>query len=227
MLEGKIVKKRGDFIVDISFCCNNGELLVLTGPSGAGKTTIIRMLAGLERPDRGRIACEKIVWFDSVKNISVPVQNRQVGYVFQEHTLFPHLNIENNVNFSCSNRSRVKKLLDIMGILHLGKRRPNQVSGGERQRAAIAQALASDPEVLLLDEPFSALDRITRFRLQKQLKVLKGQLDIPIIMVTHDNEEARFLADNIITLPGVNLQSTEAVAKEKFFSNGLSFSPVN
>lgn len=224
MLKGRIIKNRGHFSVDISLRCDSGELLALTGPSGSGKTTIIRMLAGLEKPDQGTLWNKEQVWFDSKKKIHVPARKRKVGYVFQEHTLFPHLNIIQNVSYSCRNRSRVDELLDLLAILHLGKRKPNEISGGERQRAAIAQALASDPEILLLDEPFSALDKVTRIRLQKKLQQLKDELNIPILMVTHDNEEARFLANNIITLPCPHPLQTENKGNRDYYSLNFSFS---
>jgi molybdate transport system ATP-binding protein len=214
MLEGRLVKNRAHFTIDISFQCDSGEVLALSGPSGSGKTTIIRMLAGLEKPDKGRVSNKNQVWFDSELKINVSARKRKVGYVFQEHTLFPHLNIEKNVGYSCRDASRVRELLDTMGILHLGKRKPQQISGGERQRAAIAQALASDPGILLLDEPFSALDMGTRLRLRQELKALKSRLNIPVILVTHDHNEAQFLAEKIVKLPG-NYSEMYASTSEK------------
>ena len=223
MLEGRLVKNRGHFTIDICFQCNNGELLALSGPSGSGKTTIIRMLAGLEEPDKGRISNKDQVWFDSEMKVNIPARKRKVGYVFQEHTLFPHLNIEKNVGYSCRDTSRVKELLDIMGIPHLALRKPKQVSGGERQRAAIAQALASDPGLLLLDEPFSALDMGTRLRLRQELKFLKSRLNIPVIMVTHDHNEAKFLAENIIKLPGNYSKRFEKIPEQNLLPANLIF----
>ncbi len=220
MLEGSVTRKRGQFTVDICIRCEKGRLLALTGPSGAGKTTIIRMLAGLEKPDRGRIVSDGATWYDSGKNIDVPVRKRKVGYVFQDHSLFPHLNVEKNISYSCRDANRVRELLDIMGISHLALRMPNQISGGERQRAALAQALASGPGVLLLDEPFSALDTNTRLRLRRELKTLKNRLDIPVILVTHDEKEAEYLADRIINLSCP--ETWEMMCHQKNFQSGAA-----
>lgn len=200
MLEGRIVKKRGHFSVNICFKCQPGEILALTGPSGAGKTTVIRAVAGLEKPDKGKITSGQTTWFDSEKNIHVPTRQREVGYVFQEHTLFPHLTVEKNIAYSCRDKEYVRNLMDAMGIRHLAKRKPHLISGGERQRTAFAQALASEPQVLLLDEPFSALDTATRNKLRRELKNLKNRLSIPVILVTHDQQEAEYLGDTIVNL---------------------------
>lgn len=200
MLDAHIIKQRGHVTVNISFSCAGGQLLALTGPSGSGKTTIIRSLAGLEQPDSGHISLRKSCWYDSVCGISLKARKRKVGYMFQEHTLFPHLSVRKNISFACRDEQRVTELLEMLRIRHLEDSRPHQISGGERQRAALAQALASDPEVLLLDEPFSALDSITRNRLHVRLLELKRRLAVPIIMVTHDLDEARQLADQHICL---------------------------
>lgn len=218
MLKGRVIKKRGHFTIDVSFTCEKGNLLALTGSSGAGKTTVIRALAGLDKPDMGQIISDETVWFDGAKTW-VPARERRVGYVFQEHTLFPHLNVEKNVGFSCKDKTRVSELLEILGISHLALKKPHQISGGEKQRAAFAQALASDPQVLLLDEPFSALDTVTRVRLRQELKRLKNRLDIPIILVTHDLEEAGYLADTIMNLPCPDTAIQQLIRKECSFRN--------
>ena len=139
-LKAEIEKKFDDFCINVSFACGDGSLLALTGPSGAGKTTIIRCIAGLEQAHSGRISYNDCCWYDSSRKINLATRHRQVGYVFQEHTLFPHLTIEKNVSFACSDPDRVTELLNTFGINRLRKRMPNQVSGGERQRAAIARA---------------------------------------------------------------------------------------
>lgn len=186
------------FDVDISLCCQPGKMLVMIGPSGGGKTTIIRMLAGLEKPDEGHIVFGDEVWFDSLRQINAKPQLRRLGYVFQDYNLFPHLNLFDNAAFAAADKKEVDVLFDLFKISHLRKRKPHMVSGGERQRCAICQALARHPRLLLLDEPFSALDVITRRGLREEIKNLKGRLSCPIIYVTHDINEALFLADEIL-----------------------------
>jgi molybdate transport system ATP-binding protein len=155
-------KKLKYFDIDISCKCPDSKTLVMIGPSGGGKTTIIRMLAGLARPDEGSIVFNSETWFDSGSGINVSPQKRKLGYVFQDYTLFPHLSLFENAAFAAKDRKEVEELFELFNISHLRNRKPRQVSGGERQRCAICQALARHPKILLLDEPFSALDAITR-----------------------------------------------------------------
>ncbi len=186
------------FDLDISFSCRAESMMVMIGPSGGGKTTIIRMLAGLTTPDEGRVIFGDEVWFDSNDRINIPPQKRRLGYVFQDYTLFPHLNLYDNAAFAAVHKQEVDDLFELFNIHHLRERKPHQVSGGERQRCALCQTLARHPQLLLLDEPFSALDVITRRGLREELKNLKGTLSCPIIYVTHDINEALFLADEIM-----------------------------
>ena len=197
-LEVSLKKRLKFYDVDISFKCPDRKMLVMIGPSGGGKTTIIRMLAGLEKPDEGKIAFNSEVWFDSVSGRNVPTQKRRLGYVFQEYTLFPHLTLYENAAFAAVNKKEINELFDLFKISHLRNRKPNMVSGGERQRCSICQALARHPGLLLLDEPFSALDAITRRGLREELRNMKGRFDFPIIYVTHDINEALYLADDIL-----------------------------
>jgi len=193
------VKKRLNYFdLDINFSCRDEELLAMIGPSGSGKTSIIRMIAGLDRPDEGRISYGDEVWFDSLRKIFVPPQKRRLGYVFQDYTLFPHLTLRENAAFATKDRKRVNDLLEMFGISHLRNRKPNLVSGGERQRCAICQALAGNPRALLLDEPFSALDFITRRKLREDIKMIRNEITFPIIYVTHDISEAFALADKLL-----------------------------
>lgn len=191
-------KKLKYFDLDIAFTCQKEKMTVIIGPSGSGKTTIIRMLAGLEKPDAGLVVFGDEVWFDSTSRVNIKPQSRCLGYVFQDYNLFPHLNLYDNATFAAVHKKEVDALFELFKIDHLRKRRPHMVSGGERQRCAICQALARHPRLLLLDEPFSALDVVTRRGLREELKNLKGKLSCPVIYVTHDINEALFLADEIL-----------------------------
>ena len=171
------------------------ETVALVGPSGAGKTSVLRAIAGLLRPERGRIALEDETWLDTASRVDLPPERRRVGLVFQEYALFPHLSVRANVAFG--GRDRVDELLERFGITALADARPGAISGGERQRVALARALARDPGVLLLDEPLSALDAHTRRRVRGELREVLGELGLPTLMVTHDFEDATSLADRV------------------------------
>ena len=171
------------------------ETVALVGPSGAGKTSVLRAIAGLLRPERGRIALEDETWLDTASRVDLPPERRRVGLVFQEYALFPHLSVRANVAFG--GRDRVDELLERFGIAALADARPGAISGGERQRVALARALARDPGVLLLDEPLSALDAHTRRRVRGELREVLGELGLPTLIVTHDFEDATSLADRI------------------------------
>jgi molybdate transport system ATP-binding protein len=199
-LHVSIKKRLKYFDLAVDLTCTDGELVALIGPSGSGKTTLVRLIAGLDRPDEGRIVYDGETWFDSARDIDLPPRLRRLGYVFQDYTLFPHLNLRENVFFAARDRRAAEDLLSTFGIAHLAGRKPASVSGGERQRCAICQALAREPRVLLLDEPFSALDFATRRKLGKELQSLKERAAFPMIYVTHDIQEAFTLADGIISI---------------------------
>ena len=199
-LQISIKKRLKYFDLAVDMTCSDGELVALIGPSGSGKTTLVRLIAGLDRPDEGRIVYDSETWFDSARNIDLPPRLRRLGYVFQDYTLFPHLNLRENVLFATHDRREAEGLLSTFGIAHLSDRKPAGVSGGERQRCAICQALARKPRVLLLDEPFSALDFATRRKLGKELQGLKEQAAFPMVYVTHDIQEAYALADGIVSI---------------------------
>jgi ABC-type sulfate/molybdate transport systems ATPase subunit len=171
------------------------ETVALVGPSGAGKTTVLRAIAGLRRPDRGRIALGERVWFDAAAKVDLPPERRSVGLVFQEYALFPHMTVRANVAFG--GEARVDELLERLRIGHLADERPGALSGGERQRVAVARALARDPEVLLLDEPLSALDAHTRAAVRAELQDVLAELALPTLVVTHDFRDAAALARRI------------------------------
>jgi molybdate transport system ATP-binding protein len=181
------------------------ETVALVGPSGAGKTSVLRAIAGLVRPDRGWIALGEEVWLDAPGRIDQPPEARAIGYVFQDYALFPHLSVRRNVAFGGVRRA--DELLDRFAIRHLADARPGEISGGERQRVALARALARDPKVLLLDEPLSALDAHTRHAVRVELHELLRELRLPTLVVTHDFEDAAALADRVgVMLDGRLLQ---------------------
>lgn len=189
---------------DVSLDIESGELLALLGPSGSGKTTILRMVAGLEYSDGGRI------FFGEEDATNIPVRDRGVGFVFQHYALFPHMTIHENIAFGMkvskvkrdkvAIHARVNELLNLVKLDGLGDRFPAQISGGQRQRVALARALSVDPKVLLLDEPFGALDANVRRDLRRWLREIHNSLGITTIFVTHDQEEALDLADRVVIL---------------------------
>jgi molybdate transport system ATP-binding protein len=191
-------KRLPNFDLRLDLSCPRGSVTAIVGPSGAGKSTLIRLIAGLDRPDWGRVELNGKVLFDQAAGIDLPTRTRRIGMVFQDYPLFGHLNVAKNVGFSCADPARVDALLTRFGIQHLARRKPAAISGGERQRAAMCQALARDPAVLLLDEPFSALDAPTRADLRRELPRQAKALDIPVLLVTHDLREAAELGDAIV-----------------------------
>ena len=196
----------GPIPLDVTLRCAPGEVLGVVGPSGAGKTTLLRAIAGLYRPQGGRIAVGEAVWFDGDAGVFSPPHRRRVGLVFQEHALFPHLSALQNVAIALGDhprserRDRAADLLRRVHLEGLEARRPAALSGGQRQRVAIARALARDPKVLLLDEPFSAVDRRTRAHLHAEILALREGLAIPMLLVTHDVDEVARLADRLCVL---------------------------
>jgi len=178
---------------------------VLFGPSGSGKTTLLRMLAGLDRPDRGRIEFGKATWFDHEARVHVPPQKRRVGYVTQEPALFPHLTVLENAGFGVpvpDRPTRVPKMLILMGVADLAGRLPHELSGGQKQRVALARAVAARPDVLLLDEPLSALDAAAREALRRDLGRFLRAVSLPTVLVTHDRAEALALGDEVALIEG-------------------------
>jgi molybdate transport system ATP-binding protein len=208
------IRQSQPFAMEASFTCASGELLALVGPSGGGKSTLLRMIAGLAKPGAGQIVCNGHVWFDAVTNRFMSPQQRGIGYVPQHYGLFPHMTAVENIcaglhTLATEERmSRAHAWLARMHLTGLGDRKPAELSGGQQQRVAVARALAGDPSILLLDEPFSAVDSATREKLHGELAELKAQLAIPILLVTHDLTEALLLADRIALLDhGKTLQA--------------------
>jgi molybdate transport system ATP-binding protein len=200
--------------LDAELACGPGEVLALVGPSGSGKSTILRAIAGLSKVEEGRVSCNGEAWFDTERRLHLTPQERRVGIVFQHYALFPHLTALENVMESLGDLPRAERAhraRELLGRVHLAgleQRLPAALSGGQQQRVAVARALARDPKVLLLDEPFSAVDRATRERLYRELAELRRDLAMPVILVTHDLAEAAMLADRLCVLShGKTLQS--------------------
>jgi ABC-type sulfate/molybdate transport systems ATPase subunit len=170
--------------------------VALVGPSGAGKTSVLRVVAGLAEPARGHVSLDGEGWLDTARRFSLPPDRRRVGLVFQDYALFPHLSVRGNVAFGADGRS-VDELLERFRIAHLASAHPQELSGGERQRVALARALARDPAVLLLDEPLAALDAHTKAEVRHELVELLRELSLPTLLVTHDYEDAAALADEV------------------------------
>lgn len=190
-----------------SLRCEAGELLALVGPSGAGKTSMLRVLAGLMRPQSGKVVVGGEVWCDTQQGIWLPPQRRHVGLVFQNYALMPHLSALGNVALSLlhlpskERKQQARHWLDHVGLsADQQDRRPAGLSGGQQQRVAVARALAREPQLLLLDEPFSAVDQMNRQGLYRLLADLRRELEVPIILVTHDLNEARLLADRLVVM---------------------------
>ena len=200
---GWISCRVGDFTLETDFEVNPGQVLVLFGPSGAGKTTTLRSIAGLLRPQQGQIQLSGRLVYDSASEVWVPPHLRRVGYLTQGHNLFPHLKVADNIGYGLSSRgsaaarSRVQEMLETFQLRDLEQRYPWELSGGQQQRVALARALAPAPQALLLDEPFASLDAALRRTLQGELRTILSRSNLPTILVTHDREEALALGDKV------------------------------
>ncbi|MCF0073615.1 ABC transporter ATP-binding protein [Dyadobacter sp. CY261] len=186
--------------MEVDFSLARGSIMALTGPSGAGKTTLLRLIAGLIHPENGRIAFEGDIWLDTASRVYTPPQIRHIGFVFQDYALFPHMTVRKNLLFALSeNQSTqiVDALLEATGLTQLADRKPAQLSGGQQQRVALARALVRRPELLLMDEPFAALDPEMRYQLQDLLLKLHRDHNFTVILVTHDMGEIFRLADRV------------------------------
>jgi molybdenum ABC transporter ATP-binding protein len=183
-----------------------GSTVALVGPSGAGKSTVLNTIAGLVKPAAGSIRCDEETWFDAGRGVFVRPEDRRVGLVFQDYALFPHLTVRQNIEYA--RRHPADEYLERFQIGHLQDARPGALSGGERQRVALARALARDPEILLLDEPLSALDAHTKVDVRAELQELLAGLEIPTLLVTHDFEDAAALADQVGVIVEGRLRQT-------------------
>ncbi|MGA2740546.1 MAG: ABC transporter ATP-binding protein [Bryobacteraceae bacterium] len=189
------------------------SVTVLFGPSGAGKTTVLRLIAGLDKPDAGSIQCGDEIWYDSARGTNLAPQKRRVGYLSQDYAIFPHLTVRGNLAYGARGAAvhNVNDLLTRFEVSELADRYPRQLSGGQLQRVALARALAAQPRLLLLDEPLSALDAPTQLRMRADLRQLLANVQIPAIVVTHDRNEALALGDSVAIMIDGRLRQAGAV----------------
>jgi len=205
MLSVAAETRLGDFGLDVALEVRAGECIALAGPSGAGKSSVLRVIAGLVTPERGHVRCGERVLLDTGRGVDLPPEARRCGYVFQDYALFPHLSAWQNVAYGlprAQRRERAHALLERFGLAHRAAARPRTLSGGERQRVALARALAVQPDVLLLDEPLSALDARTRAAAGREVAAVLREAGVPALLVTHDFQEAALLGDRVGVMDG-------------------------
>lgn len=205
MLHVEVAKQLGDFSVEVAFT-SEGRVTGLFGASGAGKTSLVSMIAGLQRPDRGVISVDGDILDDATKSLHIAVHRRRIGYVFQDARLFPHLDVRRNLDYgrwmNRLTRDPVQetRLNDMLNIGHLLDRRPGQLSGGERQRVALGRALLARPRLLLLDEPLGSLDEDRKAEILPYLMRLRDEAGVPMVYVSHDPDELRQLTSQVVML---------------------------
>lgn len=227
MIEAKFKKKittgNGGVVLDIKLSLQTGEFASLFGASGAGKTTILRILAGLTQPEEGFIAIDGQVWFDSFRKINILPQQRSVGFVFQEYNLFPNMTLRENLQFVLDknqDRQLIEEFLDIAGLREVQGLKPQMLSGGQKQRAALIRALIRKPKILLLDEPFSALDIPMRLNLQAEVLKIYERFKIPTLMVTHDLADVIRLSKRIFVLQEGMIKEGDLATYVQLWLNG-------
>ena len=211
-MELKIIKKLDHFTIDLEYFFDQGVLAV-QGESGSGKTTLLNCIAGLVKPEEGRIVIGDQIVFDSGATVDVPARQRNIGYLFQNYALFPNMTVRQNIVYGIKNKPEYKdrekrqalldyaeEVMETFGIAHLVKKHPNRISGGEKQRVALSRAIVTRPSLLLLDEPFSALDQQTKENVYEQFSVFIKHFRIPTLLITHDAAESELFADQRIVI---------------------------
>lgn len=201
-IERKMLTSEGERKLEVEINIPSNQLICLYGKSGSGKTTLLRLLSGLTKPDKGIITIGETVVFDSFKKINLTPQLRKVGFMFQDYALFPNMSVEENIRFAqpAKKPRDVQVLMEVFGLEALHKQRPHQLSGGQKQRVALARALAGKPEVLLLDEPLSAVDYDLRLSLQREIQKAHELLGTTTLLVSHDKDEIKRLANQVLPL---------------------------
>ncbi|MBL0937384.1 MAG: ATP-binding cassette domain-containing protein [Gemmatimonadaceae bacterium] len=210
--------RQGSFSLEPNFSVDDG-ITALVGPSGAGKTLTLRAVAGLLHPARGRVVVNERVLLDTEAHIDVPARDRSVGVLFQQYALFPHLSVAQNVAYglhgisSAARETRVSELLELVGLPSFHARHPDALSGGQQQRVALARALAPQPALLLLDEPFAAVDLGVRRRLREELRRVHEAVGTPMVLVTHDLDEVQQIADRVVVMDRGRVQLVQPVGE--------------
>lgn len=222
----KLCSNSGNMDLDVKFEISKGKLITLYGKSGAGKTTILKIIAGLLKPDNGNIAVDGNIWFDSVKKINLRTQKRNLGFVFQDYSLFPNMSVKENLTFALAkgqDRKIVNDLIEIIELGNLQNRDPNTLSGGQKQKVALARTLVQRPEILLLDEPLSALDEEMRIRLQRYILKVHQEFNLTTILISHDISEIIKMSDYLMELDHGKIVS-QGTPKEMFGADSKEFS---
>ena len=216
----KLEGAEGSLVLDLDLEVADRDLIMLSGPSGAGKTSTLRMIAGLMKPDAGRLVVDEEVWFDRKQNINWSPQKRKVGYVFQDYALFPHMTVLENLTFAKAKTTESQRISDLIELMELGQlqnRKPETLSGGQKQRVALARVLVQNPKILLLDEPLAALDSSIRYKLQGYLKQVHEHYGLTTIMISHDVGEIVKLADRVYQMESGSI--TQCGSPEEVFIN--------
>ncbi len=222
-IKKKLISQSGEIVLNISTQIKEKEFITVFGESGAGKTTFLRIIAGLTVPDRGYIEVNGKVWFDSKRGINLPPQKRKIGFVFQDYALFPNMTVEENILFAMEKRDTafLEELIEIVNLKKLRNRKPDTLSGGQKQRVALARAIARKPEILLLDEPLSALDIKTRQFLQEEIKKIHERFNLTTFLVSHDYSEIFRMSNRVLYLKnGVIFK--EGTPEEVFIEKRIS-----
>jgi len=223
VLQKELRGAEGAIALDIATPLKSGELTVLFGKSGAGKSTILKMIAGLMEPESGKIVIDGETWFDAEKKINLPPQKRKVGFVFQDYALFPNMSVRKNLVYALESKNdkKIEEILELTELSNLANEMPQTLSGGQRQRVALARALVREPKILLLDEPLSALDYAMRGKLQDELLRIQRHLGLTTILVSHDIAEVYKLSNHVLELEQGKIVKS-ASASEIFGGSSLS-----
>ncbi|WP_426704769.1 sulfate/molybdate ABC transporter ATP-binding protein [Campylobacter coli] len=212
---------KGKKQLELNTCLKANEITAIFGESGAGKTTLLKIIAGLIKPEFGRIEVEDELWLDTQKNINLSIQKRKIGFVFQDYALFPNMSVKENISYAATSKQKAEELLSLMNLENLAKIYPKNLSGGQAQRVALARALAREPQILLLDEPLSALDFKMRSFLQDELVKILQHFKITTLLVSHDLAEIYKLSHRILELSDGKIIK-DAKTNEFFTSSNLS-----